>query len=157
MNSRNDNFDELQRLLALKRREQPPDSFFHGFPEQVRDHLHDPTPARPLSWSEQYGFDSPFRPVWLCGIGVLLCGLLALGVISTRWIRSDDQEAASNLRAPSTPAPPLTGDSLPDSAAPLETKSPLEPVSTSGASPFEQPILGNSTQKTRFPVPPSNR
>lgn len=152
MNRRDDNFDQLQRLLALKRGERPPDDFFHGFPEQVRDHLHDPTPVRPLSWSERYGFDSPFRPVWLCGIGVFLCGLLAIGAISTRWVRNDQNKAQVLRNASSLPAG-LTEDSLPDAKPVVETKSPLDPVTSSGTSSFEQWNLGTSTQNVNHTVP----
>lgn len=136
MDSENQNFDELQKLLALKRREQPPQKFFRGFPGQVAHRLHDPSPARPLSCSERFGLDSPFRPVWFCGLGALVCGLLAAGTFYALRVPPETKEkAAAQVGAPGT---------LPEAVKPGEARSVVEPVASPGTSPLEQRKLDPS-------------
>jgi len=139
MDSENQNFDELQKLLALKRREQPPQTFFHGFSDQVAHRLHDPSPTRPLCWSERFGLDSPFRPVWFCAIGALVCGLLAAGTFYALRVTPEEKEKAA--------AQAGAGEPLPEAVKPGETRSVVEPVASPGTSPLEQrkldPLPGN--------------
>ena len=133
MNSDNQNFDELQKLLALKRREQPPQQFFRAFPSEVANRLHDTGPSRPLSWSERYGLDSPFRPVWFCGLGALVCGLLAAGTFYA--LRVSPEEKANVARQISSDQ---ARTPLPEAVKPGETRSVVEPVGPQESSPFEQ-------------------
>lgn len=145
MDSENQNFDELQKLLALKRREQPPQKFFRGFPDQVAHHLHDPSPARPLCWSERFGLDSPFRPVWFCGLGALVCGLLAAGTFYALRVSPEDKEkAAAQVGAAPGHSPGLASEPLPEAVKPGETRSVVEPVASPGTSPLEQRKLAPS-------------
>ena len=139
MDSENQNFDELQKLLALKRREQPPQKFFHGFPGKVANRLHDPSPTRPLSWSERFGLDSPFRPVWFCGLGVLVCGLLAAGTFyALRVPPGYKDKAAAQAGAAPFNSPGLAGQPPPEALKAGETQSVVEPVASPRISPIEQ-------------------
>jgi hypothetical protein len=145
MDTENQNFEELQKLLALKRREQPPQTFFRGFPGQVAHHLHDPSPTRPLCWNERFGLDSPFRPVWFCGLGALVCGLLAAGTFYALRVPSETKEkAGAQVGAGPFQSPGPAGESLPEAVKPGETRSVVEPVPSPGTSPLEQRKLDPS-------------
>lgn len=156
MERSNQNFDELQKLLALKRCEQPPRSFFTGFPDQVADRLHDPSPTRPLSWSERFGLDSPFRPVWFCALGVTVCGLLAAGTYYALHVPRDAKSGTATpiANAPLN-SPALTAEPLPGTAPARDTRSSVEPVSSPNASSIENLQLTPSTRKPPAPAPPA--
>jgi hypothetical protein len=79
MNSSPDNFDSLEKLLHLKRHEQPPPRYFNEFSGRVIDRI-----ARGdarLSWWERFGFD--LRPALAAGAGMVACGLIVYGVATT--------------------------------------------------------------------------
>ena len=97
------NFDELQRLLALKRREQPPRRYFNEFSEQVLGNLDAPERPETLSWLERLGVHCDLSPGVLGALGILVVGLLGAGI------------AASNRTRPASFGPPLA----PPSGAPV--------------------------------------
>jgi hypothetical protein len=71
-----EDFDSLQKLLRLKRHEQPPPRYFNEFSGRVIDRI-----ARGdtrLSWWERFGFD--LRPALAAGAGMVACGLIIYGV-----------------------------------------------------------------------------
>lgn len=75
--------DELQRVLALKRHEQPPRQFFNRFAEKVMDRLQNPGPPPKPTWMQRLGLDVDTKPVLICLAGLAVCGLLAYGLISS--------------------------------------------------------------------------
>src|SRR5215212_690509 len=74
-----DNFDSLEKLLRLKRHEQPPPRYFNEFSGRVISRL-ERGEAR-LSWWERFGFD--LRPALAAGAGLVACGLIVYGVATT--------------------------------------------------------------------------
>ena len=86
-----DDFEQLRRLLALKRHEQPPPGYFHGFSRQVivriqAGDLGDPEEA--AGWS--FGGGSLLQRIWatldarpiLAGaFGVAVCGFFVVGAL----------------------------------------------------------------------------
>ena len=86
-----DDFEQLRRLLALKRHEQPPPGYFHHFSRQVivriqAGELGDPVEAS--FWSFSGGsflqrmwatFDA--RPVLAGAFGVAVCGFFVVGAL----------------------------------------------------------------------------
>jgi hypothetical protein len=80
------NEDELQRMLSLKRREQPPPTFFRGFAEKIIDRLHKPDPPSNPTWWQRLGLDFDAKPVLVCAAGVAVCALLVYGLISARHV-----------------------------------------------------------------------
>lgn len=72
MDSSRDNFETLQKLLRLKRYEQPPPRYFNEFSGNVIAKIRAGA-ARPRWW-ERFGFD--LRPVLSLGAGALACGVL---------------------------------------------------------------------------------
>jgi len=97
MKPENSTQDELQRVLALKRHEQPPRKFFKGFAEKVMDRLQNPEPPPEPTLLQRLGLDLDAKPVLICLSGLVVCGLLALGLILSR-----------DMKAPprATPDPP---------------------------------------------------
>jgi hypothetical protein len=108
MDSSPENFESLQKLLRLKRYEQPPPRYFNEFSGNVIARIragHSRTPR----WWERFGFD--LRPALTLGAGVAACGLLFATVASA--LNEDVQVQAAMptfgsltpVAASTTPAP----------------------------------------------------
>ena len=76
-----ENFDQLRRLLALKRYEAPPPGYFHSFSSRVMAHIEAAELAP--AWWQKLGLDFNFKPALVCGLGVVVCGLLSAGVLTS--------------------------------------------------------------------------
>ena len=74
-----DNFDDLEKLLRLKRHEQPPPRFYKDFSGSVLRRIE--RGEGRLSWWERFGFD--LRPALAAGAGLVACGLIVYGVATT--------------------------------------------------------------------------
>jgi hypothetical protein len=86
MNSNPDELNELQKVLALKRHEQPPTQFFRSLSGNVIERLQTgEAPAEP-TWRQKAGLDFDAKPVLVCATGVGVCGLLLLGLISSQHV-----------------------------------------------------------------------
>ncbi len=144
MNPKPDDFDKVQKLLALKRHEQPPRRFFSEFSEHVIARLDSPVPPRPDHWWQRFGLDFDLQPPLVCALGVVVCGLLLVGIIT-----SLDHEEPSLLivRPVNANALVLTPPGS-AAAAPVITLNPIaklediaastEPIVSSSGSPFNQ-------------------
>jgi hypothetical protein len=69
-------FDSVQKILGLKRYEQPPPGYFHGFSGKVIGRI-ERGEAR-TSWWERFGFD--LRPALAAATGAFACALVVYGV-----------------------------------------------------------------------------
>src|SRR5215467_6387274 len=86
-----DDFEQLRRLLALKRHEQPPPGYFHGFSRQVivriqAGELGDPAGASLWSFSggsflQRIWATLDARPVLAGAFGVAVCGFFVVGAL----------------------------------------------------------------------------
>src|SRR5436190_2543465 len=74
-----ENFDSLEKLLRLKRHEQPPPRYFNEFSGRVLARI-ERGEAR-SSWWERFGVD--LRPALAAGAGMVACGLIVYGVATT--------------------------------------------------------------------------
>lgn len=84
-----DDFEQLRRLLALKRHEQPPPGYFHGFSRQVivriqAGELGDPAEAAGWSFSggsflQRIWATLDARPALAGAFGVAVCGFFTVG------------------------------------------------------------------------------
>lgn len=74
--------DEVQRILALKRHEQPPAEFFKGFSESIIDRIHAAGPPPKLTLRQRLSVEFYGVPIYVCVVGVLVCGLLVGGLIA---------------------------------------------------------------------------
>jgi len=121
----------------LKRHEAPPPRYFNDFSGHVMARLSAP-PSEPLSWWQRLGLDFDFRPALMCGVGVVVCGLLSFGVISAMQMT----EPAAPLHADSLASASMTAPMVPGMApvaAPVETSLSIAPlIAKQSASPFNQ-------------------
>lgn len=90
MNPEQDNFDDLRRLLAIKRHEQPPPRYFHAFSRQVIGRIQAEQALARLSLFDRLlapfrhfteGFEA--KPLVAGAFGVGICSLLILGLVSS--------------------------------------------------------------------------
>src|SRR6266852_9884004 len=72
----------LQKLLALKRHEQPPPRFFNDFSDRVISRLHSPGAIEPAYWWQRLGLELDVRLAVIFAFGLLVCGLFLFGVTS---------------------------------------------------------------------------
>lgn len=102
-----DDFEQLRRLLALKRYEQPPPGYFHGFSREVivRIKAGELGESEASGWS--LGVGSIFQRVWatldarpvLAGaFGVAVCGFFVVGALL-----SDTGVADANVGSKDSP------------------------------------------------------
>ena len=110
MSPEQENFEQLRRLLVLKRHEQPPPGYFDRFSGNVVAAIR--AGARPDRDSalERLLYDAPWmrrfwqafqaKPILAGGFGVFVCGLLVTGVVF-----SDRPDAARPAVALATPQP----------------------------------------------------
>ena len=143
MNSPSDRYDELQKVLALKKHEQPPSQFFERLSGSVRERIQSPEPAPDPSLRQRLGLDFDSKPVLMCAAGVGVCGLLLLGLISSRHVDPPAMPDATRLSlvpisqtspatTSTTPAPPVEGGTV--------TRKSVEPVAV-GANPSVRPLV----------------
>lgn len=74
MGSSSDNFDPVQKLIRLKRYEQPPPRYFANFSSQVISRIQAGEARREPAWWERFGLD--LRPILTAGAGMMACGLV---------------------------------------------------------------------------------
>ena len=85
--------DELQRVLAMKRHEQPP----RGFAEKVMDRLQNPEPPPEPTLMQRLGLDFDTKPVLICLSGLAVCALLAFALIMSRAMKAPPPETPDPL------------------------------------------------------------
>jgi len=107
MKSSPDDFEELQKLLAMKRHEQPPPRFFFDFADRVLERLDSPEPVEPLTWRQRLGLDLDFKPALVCAWGVGLCSVLVFGLIASLQIVKAEQTSAGRQPLKSLDSPVL--------------------------------------------------
>jgi len=75
-----DDFQDLQRLLRLKRHEQPPPGYFEGFSSKVIDEIKASQMVHESSWWERFfmGFDA--KPALVCAYSLVVCSSLLYGL-----------------------------------------------------------------------------
>jgi hypothetical protein len=91
MNPEQDNFQNVRRLLSLKRYEQPPPGYFEGFSAQViarvrsGQHLREPSFIEWLvggaPWMERLRGLFETKPMLAGGFGLAACALLVAGIV----------------------------------------------------------------------------
>jgi hypothetical protein len=82
MNSSNqDDFEKLQKLLALKKYEQPPPGYFNRLPGQIMSRI-EAGEGQTRFW-EHFIPSFTLKPAMVYGLGLATCGVVALGVFYT--------------------------------------------------------------------------
>jgi hypothetical protein len=112
MSPEQEEFEELRRLLAIKRHEQPPPGYFNNFSRQViarikagetraADSFLEGLLAR-APWLQTLweGFEA--KPIVAGAFGVGVCGLLVVGLVSSERTDSTAASFSPNGEAPQT-------------------------------------------------------
>jgi len=139
MNREDQNFDQLRRLLKLKRYEQPPPRYFNDFSTQVVSRLRS-SQSTDLSdnWLQRLWRALELKPIMPAAFGAAICGLLVAGAVYT----DSDNTALTGLTAVTLPPPRLQPDADPIPVNPLQglLASSTNPVPASSL--FDQIPLG---------------
>jgi hypothetical protein len=90
-NPQQDEFQNLRRLLALKRHEQPPPRYFHEFSSEVIIRIRAGEHIEQFSIWEAFSWEAPWvqklwhavetRPVLAGSFGIAICGFLMAGML----------------------------------------------------------------------------
>jgi len=142
----NNDFDQLRKVLALKRYELPPPRYFNDFSTSVIARLSRPQ-REELSWWQRLGFALDLRPAAMCGVGIVACGLLSFGLIGGMHMVDADSPAFAGSNPMGNPilAATPTVASFNTSIYPVLKKD--------SASPFNQLALGATPATFRFANP----
>lgn len=98
MSSPSDQFESVQKVLRLKRYEQPPPRYFREFSGRVMSRI-ESGEAR-TSWWERFGFD--LRPALAAATGVFACALVIYGVATADVVEpTADVSGVSSLSSTS--------------------------------------------------------
>jgi hypothetical protein len=136
MNSEQENFGQLRRLLKLKRYEQPPPRYFNDFATQVVARIRagetgsGAAAVESGSWLQKLWSLIEAKPMLPATVGVAMCALLVVGALST--------DHASG------PAPSIITDLQPASSA-------LAPIIAANQDPAEAPALPFTSTKPIIP------
>ena len=129
-------------MLALKRHEAPPAPFFQGFSHKVIAGLDAPDPMASLPWWKRLGHDIDSKPVLVCASGIVVCTLLAVGMILSLRIEPSRKRSVPPDESTRMIVPPPSHLLADPGAAPSPASAPQasqkmgEPVVISGQSPF---------------------
>jgi hypothetical protein len=121
-----ENDTEVQRMLALKRHEQPPAGFFHGFSDKIIDRIQTAGPAPKLTWRERLSAEFYGVPVYVCLVGVVVFALLVAGLLAS--LRLPPPNSSDDTVHSLVPPPPKTqigGDTKPKDGSPAKGVQPM--------------------------------
>jgi hypothetical protein len=87
MESSNDQFDSLRKLLTCKNVEQPAPDYFEDLPMLVRERIESLPPPPPPNAIERVMAIFEFRPVLAAAYGVVICGGVFVGLRFSETLR----------------------------------------------------------------------
>jgi hypothetical protein len=139
MSEDTENFQQLRRLLALKRYEQPPPGYFNNFSRQVILRIQAGERGGEVRLIDQFSWEAPWlqriwaaletQPVLAGAFGMVLCSFLIFGVVY-----ADRGEVATGALASSIEAayPSFAGVGIPQADhSTLVTPAAFQPAGTS--------------------------
>jgi hypothetical protein len=124
MRSPSDNSDSVQKLLRLKRYEQPPPRYFNEFSGKVIARIE--RGEGRASWWERFGFD--LRPALAAVTGAFACGLVVYGVATADDVPPAEMNGMQSFSA----APAGAGSVDLGAGAELASGNSTNPVSSYG-------------------------
>ena len=119
-----ENFEQLRKLLALKRHEMPPPGYFHGFSREVIVRIKAGEGAQEAtvtgwvlegSWLRRFWGIFEARPMLAGSFGVAVCGFFVAGAL----ISADSTEVSGLAQPEPLPATLVSAAALPIETAPL--------------------------------------
>ena len=118
MNDNDNNFEELRRLLTLKRHEVPPPGYFENFSDGVIARIQAGEATAKLPWLLRFLQRFESRPAYPVAFASSLCMLLLFGIVSVQ--QSTEIGAGFATMPSSSPFAMTSGQSLtPSSGQPL--------------------------------------
>lgn len=157
MNPEQDNYQPVQRLLALKRHEQPPPGYFENFSSQVIARIQAGERAAPDSFWEWLGIETSWlhrlwvaletKPVFAGALGAGVCGLLLGGVLYSQSIDPAPVTGfMPGLEQTSITAPPSAGPFRQTAGYDLSTPGGV------GSTAFRDPIFPENQSWSQLPT-----
>jgi len=125
-----ENFEQLRKLLALKRHEMPPPGYFHGFSREVIVRIKAGEGAQEAtvtgwvlegSWLRRFWGIFEARPMLAGSFGVAVCGFFVAGAL----ISADSTEVSGLAQPAPLPSTSMVSAAMP----PAEMVTPLRQVS----------------------------
>src|SRR5580765_528 len=89
MNSENENFEQLRRMLAVKRHEQPPPGYFHNFSGQVIARIKAGERGDKIfdkSLLGRFWAMLEAKPVFAGAFGAAVCAVLISGIVNSEEV-----------------------------------------------------------------------
>jgi hypothetical protein len=147
-------FEELRRLLVLKRYEQPPPGYFDRFPSEVIARIRESESASnlailqpPVPWLQQLWNALEARVVLPTAFGAAVCSVLILGLMRSSVLQASSVHIAERLDGT-----PYSADTRPMGMQVVERIAPES--STAGILP-DQPAAG-MFRRLHGPLNPGN-
>src|SRR5689334_10350279 len=141
MNPETENFEQLRRLLALKRHEQPPPGYFNDFSSRVIARIKAGEQAEDSfgigqwfwggAWLQRLWSAAESKPALAGAFGVLVCALLISGVVYS-------DSPTRNIVTGTMPAPSLNEMQVADTSTGF---APVVPTTLAMESPSSRGIL----------------
>lgn len=135
-----EDFERLQKLLALKKYEQPPPGYFNRLPNEIMARI-EAGEGQSRFW-ERFIPSFTLRPAMAYGLGLATCGVVALGVYYTSNLPANNTGAAT--ASTTTMAPPMMITSTP-AATPAAAIASRDPSTVNSTNPV--------TERSLFPDP----
>ena len=107
MSNENSEFPELQRLLALKRHEQPPPGYYDRFPIRVMARIEAMERNTPVPWWKSLLATVTAPTGWVGVNALVFAGLGLIGVSLFNVATSTTDEEVAWTHRPSAPVPDL--------------------------------------------------
>lgn len=89
MNNDEQQFENLKRLLALKRHEVPPPGYFNRLSGKILDRLEASELAAESTWWDWFVRRFDARPILACAYGFTISGLLLMGFRLSQVLQAD--------------------------------------------------------------------
>lgn len=91
------NFDDLRKLLALKKHEQPPPGYFNRLPGKILSRIEASELASQSTWWDWLVARFDARPILACAYGFTISGLLLMGFRLSQVLQSDAEDTSPTL------------------------------------------------------------
>jgi len=148
MTPESENFEELRRLLALKRHEQPPPGYFTDFSAKVVARIEAAQEAAQLPWWRRAFLGLDAKPAMVCACSLAISGLVVLGLSVASW-----NDGVAQAELPSARGPVLVAAEVTPAPAtaqvPTLTIAPPRDTAVSAMDPLVNP---DSAPRELFPI-----
>jgi hypothetical protein len=140
--------EKVQRIIALKRFEQPPPGYFHLLPSRIINRI-EKGEGKSTAWENWLG-GFTIRPVWACAFGLSLCAAVTLGMFYP--VQTDVAIASAS---PASAGSPWAGSALAaDDSSAASTGLHLAALNAStDPVPANQPPLFNMDSREALAMP----